>query len=214
MKCLKNIDLRVGFDKTISFSINSNESKRLEIVSNGAVLKTYFDLASDIFDNSFSDEFEKESSNLSNDIFDNSFSDEFEKARVEFFVPKSDVQELFNMGRFFKFRLIFGQNMVASGDAQVFDSVPDCAKKSTIWNTSEIVIKVDSKTVMPLQIVDKVLDTDLFLLAVLNEKGELIGFKGFNRNSAVVVDFVPLDNELAKLYKKAAAVKFNRTFTF
>jgi hypothetical protein len=111
--CQKVIQLQKGFDKSVTFNTDSNEPKRLEILRNGIIVKTYFAIES-------------------GDFLGSEFSSDFEICKIEFKVTQSDIQALFELDRFFDFRLIIGDKLTACGGVQVFEMLPNCANNQTV----------------------------------------------------------------------------------
>jgi hypothetical protein len=111
--CKRVIQLQKGFDKSVTFNTDSSEPKRLEILRNGIIVKTYFAIES-------------------GDFLGSDFSSDFEIGEIELKIGGSDIQALLELDRFFDFRLIIGDKLTACGEVQVFEILPNCAKASSV----------------------------------------------------------------------------------
>lgn len=130
MKCKKVVKLQVGKDGIVSVETNSESQKKLEILRNGEVLKSY------VIES------------------DGDFSDEFRVNSNQFIIPKNDVSDLFAIDRFFKFRVVIGGQLVGFGSLQVFDNIPCCQEIAANVKNSDIVEISQSESMKPFALPD------------------------------------------------------------
>lgn len=149
-KCLKNIQLQLGFDKTVTFSTNSSKPAKLEILRNGALVASF----------------------AAGDFLGNDFSSEFGTGVFEFLIEKSEIQKLFDLDRFFDFRLVVGGELFVFGGLRIFGTLPTCAnnqKPAANFETKIETIEPEKPYVLP----------DIDTLPISDAENELESFFEF-----------------------------------